>query len=342
MANATNRLNVFPVFFKVADKVAVVVGNGAEAMAKARLLGESNVRVRLISQDPSVELAAYVLQSGLEHVRSDFDPAMLAGAILVFAATGDADLDFEIVSAARSLNIPANAVDRPEICDFYTPAIVNRAPIAVAIGSEGTGPVLTQMIRSRVEAILPRSTGSLARLAALYRVAVDHLVPRGVSRRQFWQSFFGGDVARLVERGEMPAARRAATRLLKGARPEGARATIVPISVGEPDLLTLRAVRAMQEADAIVFFAGTDPALVAMGRRDAERFEVLLQASIPELAHVIAAHAQDGHHVAVLLDRTASCHAEIATELQSRQISTTILPGIADDGAVRIRPDIAA
>jgi siroheme synthase len=146
----------------------------------------------------------------------------------------------------------------------------------------------------------------------------------------------------LVEKDEMPAARRAATRLLKGVRPEEARATIVPVSAGEPDLLTLRAVRAMQEADAIVFLAGTDPALVAMGRRDAERVEVPLEASIPELALVAAARAQDGHHVSVLIDGTASDHLEIATELQARGISTSILPGIADVGEIPIRPNIAA
>lgn len=341
MANPTNRLNVFPIFFKVEGKLAVVVGDGAEAMAKSRLLGESNVRVRVVSQDPSPELAAHMQLSDAEHICARFEPAHLQGAILVFAATGNAEQDIEIIRAARSLNIPANAVDRPEICDFYTPAIVNRAPIAVAIGSEGTGPVLTQMIRSRIEAILPRSTGSLARLAALYRVAVDHLVPRGVARRRFWQSFFGGDVARLVEKGEMPAARRAATRLLKATRPESARATVVP-TVGEPDLLTLRAVRAMQEADAIAFLAGTDLAIVAMGRRDAERVEMPSHASVQELATAIAGHAEGGRHVAVLFDGSASRQEEFAAELRARGMNTTILPGIADDGAIRLRSNIAA
>jgi uroporphyrin-III C-methyltransferase/precorrin-2 dehydrogenase/sirohydrochlorin ferrochelatase len=342
MANENHKLNVFPVFFKVAGKRALVVGDGAEAMAKARLLGESNVAVRLVSEKPSPELAAFMERAGIEHVGAGFEPSQVAGSILVFAATGNADQDHEIVAAARSMNIPANAVDRPEICDFFTPAIVNRAPIAVAIGSEGTGPVLTQMIRSRIEAILPHSTGAVARLASLYRVAVDHLVPRGVTRRRFWQTFFGGEVARLVKRGEMPAARRAATRLLKGARPETAKVTIIPFRAGEPDLLTLRAVRAMQEADILVFLSDADRLVITMGRRDAERIELPAETLPSELAISIAALATDGRLVAALLDPDKARNESLASELSRLGVDTAIQPGIDAEGAVRNRSNIAA
>lgn len=342
MANENHKLNVFPVFFKVAGKRALVVGDGAEAMAKARLLGESNVAVKLISEKPSPELKAFAENAGIEHVIAGFDPSQVSGSILVFAATGNAGQDHEIVAVSRSMNIPANAVDRPELCDFFTPAIVNRAPIAVAIGSEGTGPVLTQMIRSRVEAILPHSTGAVARLASLYRVAVDHLVPRGVTRRRFWQTFFGGEVARLVELGEMPAARRAATRLLKGARPEVAKVTIIPFRAGEPDLLTLRAVRAMQEADTLAFLSDTDRLVITMGRRDAERVEFRAETPMSELAASIASLASDGRLVAALLNTDNGRNELLASELSRLGVDTAIQPGVDDEGAIGNRSNLAA
>ncbi len=135
-----DRLSVFPIFLKVEDRFAVVVGDGPEAVAKARLLRESRIAIRLVSREPNDELAALVIQADLEHVPAHFSPELIEGAALVFAATGDEAADSAVVEAARARNIPVNAVDRPCLCDFYTPALVNRAPIAVAIGSEGAGP----------------------------------------------------------------------------------------------------------------------------------------------------------------------------------------------------------
>ncbi len=125
-------------------------------------------------------------------MRAAFSPDQVEGATLVFAATGDADADRAIVDAARAERIPANAVDQPDYCDFFTPALVNRAPVAVAIGTEGAGPVLAQMIRAQIDQMLSPSLGTLAELATSYRKTVERLVPRGVSRRVFWRRFFSG------------------------------------------------------------------------------------------------------------------------------------------------------
>src|SRR6185312_1537261 len=113
-------------------------------------------------------------------VRRSYAVELIEDAALVFAATDDLDADRRIVADARALRIPVNAVDRPELCDFFTPALVNRAPVAVAIGTEGAGPVLAQMIRSRVDRMLSPQLGILASLAASYRDAVENLLPRGV------------------------------------------------------------------------------------------------------------------------------------------------------------------
>ncbi|MBR0555608.1 uroporphyrinogen-III C-methyltransferase [Ciceribacter sp. L1K23] len=276
MSATENRLGVFPAFFRVADEGVAVFGNGDEAFAKARLLGNTKARVIAYADAPEADYAAYLVDKHIEQVQVPFDPAQVEGKTLVFAATGDAALDRAIVTAARAAKIPANAVDQPDYCDFYTPALVNRAPIAVAIGSEGAGPVLAQMIRADVDRLLPKSLGKLAVLANSYRSAVDSLLPRGVVRRLFWRSFFKGDVADAVESGDVSTARRHATRLLKATRASGnvGRVFLVGAGPGAEDLLTLRAHRLLMEADVILFDALVPQAVVDMGRRDAERISV--------------------------------------------------------------------
>lgn len=276
MSVDSEKLSVFPAFFRVEGAKVAVFGDGDEAFAKARLISNTSARIIAFTADPEPDYAAFLKRKAIEVDNSSFSPDVLNGMSLVFAATGEGASDRLIVDAARAAKIPANAVDQPDYCDFYTPALVNRAPIAIAVGTEGVGPVLAQMIRAGIDRQLPRSLGKLGRLANSYRRAVDRLVPRGVARRLFWRSFFQGDVADAVESGDISAARRQATKLLKGAANasrEG-RVFLVGAGPGAEDLLTLRAHRLMMEADAIVFDALVPQAVVDMGRRDAERISV--------------------------------------------------------------------
>ncbi len=271
-----NKLGVFPAFFRIADEGVAVFGSGDEAFAKARLIANTHAVITAYAEEPVADYQAFLSQNHIRTVHASFEPGQLEGAKLVFAATGDAAQDRAIVTAARAQKIPANAVDQPDYCDFLTPALVNRAPIAVAIGTEGVGPVLAQMIRADIDRLLPLSLGSLGRLAQSYRAAVDKLLPRGVARRLYWRSFFKGGVADAVEAGDLSHARREATRLLKGARdaPLEGRVFLVGAGPGAEDLLTLRAQRVLMEADVIVFDALVPQAIVDMGRRDAERISV--------------------------------------------------------------------
>ena len=192
---AADRLSVFPAFHKVSGRPVLVVGDGAEAVAKVRLLLETEAAIRLVAVAPSAELAALVAAHAIEHRPNAFRPDDLDDAVLVFAASGERDRDAAIVEAARERNIPANAVDSPDLCDFYTPAIVNRAPVAVAITSTGAGPVLAQKIRARIEALLPPRLGLLARLGDSFRSAAEQVLPKGQTRRRFWSAFFEGRIA---------------------------------------------------------------------------------------------------------------------------------------------------
>jgi uroporphyrin-III C-methyltransferase/precorrin-2 dehydrogenase/sirohydrochlorin ferrochelatase len=276
MAENDSQLSVFPAFFKVENAVAAVFGDGAEAYAKARLLKNTKARIVAYTTAPEADYAAFLAQHDIAQIAGPFAADQVDGAKLVFAATGDAALDRDIVAAARDARIPANAVDQPDYCDFYTPALVNRAPIAVAIGTEGVGPVLAQMIRADIDRLLPRSLGKLGRLANAYRGAVDRLVPRGAPRRLFWRDFFKGKVADAVEAGDLSHARRQATRLLRdtaASKVEG-RVFLVGAGPGAEDLLTLRAHRLMMECDVIVYDALVPREVVDMGRRDADRIPV--------------------------------------------------------------------
>jgi uroporphyrin-III C-methyltransferase/precorrin-2 dehydrogenase/sirohydrochlorin ferrochelatase len=268
------KLNAFPVFMKVEGEVVVIVGDGEEALAKARLLGQSSAALRIVAPDASQDLLDWISANHAAHISHAYARAHLAGATLVFAASGDEELDRRVVEDARALGISVNAVDRPELCDFFTPALVNRAPVAIAIGTEGAGPVLAQMIRARIDRMLSPSLGTLASLAVGFRDAAERLLPKGLPRRRFWREFFVGAPARAVAGGDVSRAHAAASAMLGNPERNFGHVALVGAGPGAEDLLTLRAQRLLMEADVILHDALVPEAVVAMGRRDAERIAV--------------------------------------------------------------------
>jgi len=270
----STKLNAFPVFVRVEGKIVVIVGGGHEALAKARLVGQSSALIKVVAPQFVSELSAWIAESGAMHLRAEYHPAFLTDAVMVFAATGNEALDRRVSEDARKRGIPVNAVDRPELCDFYTPAIVNRAPVCVAIGTEGAAPVLAQTIRTRIDQLLSPSLGALASLAGSLRDAAERLLPKGRLRRQFWNDFFGGAPARAMEVGHADEALQAAAELLQRRRARDGYVALVGAGPGAEDLITLRAQRHLMEADVIVHDALVLDAVIAMGRRDAERLAV--------------------------------------------------------------------
>lgn len=274
MTNARRKLGVFPAFHKVEGRRVVVVGGGAEAAGKVRLLAETNAEIvvyaETLDKETGVDLvAAHADWRGVWPSAAD-----LSGAALVFAATGDEERDREIRSLAHEAGVPVNIVDRPELCDFYTPSIVNRAPLAVAVGSEGVAPVLSRHVRARIEALLAPSFGDLAALADRLRERVSRALPSGIARRRFWARFFAGPIAEKVFAGEIGAAEGEAVRMLEIGPNLAGHVSLVGAGPGAEDLLTLRAQRALQEADVIVYDRLVPDAILAQGRRDARRIYV--------------------------------------------------------------------
>jgi uroporphyrin-III C-methyltransferase/precorrin-2 dehydrogenase/sirohydrochlorin ferrochelatase len=336
MSDRDDQLSVFPAFFRVEGKSVAVIGNGEEALAKVRLLMNTRARITLIADKPEAGLMALVIQRDIRHVARAFSADLIDGMVLVFAATGKHDVDAGIVAAARALKIPANAVDQPDQCDFLTPAIVNRAPVAVAIGTEGTGPVLAQMIRCQVDQLLSPSLGPLARLATAYREAVDRVLPKGVARRVFWRRFFSGEVAHAMSLGRAAEANRAASGLLNGMDTVRGHVWLVGAGPGAEDLLTLRAQRVMMEADVIVYDALVPQAIVDMGRRDAERIPVgkrkgCHSKSQDEINDLLVELGHDAKRVVRLKSGDPLVYGRAAEEmaaLRTAGISYEIVPGI--------------
>lgn len=336
MPSWTEQLSVFPAFMRVEGRMAAVFGNGDEAFAKTRLLLNTRARIVAFADDPAADYAAFLASNDIETIRQPFAAGQMDGAVLVFAATGDASLDRHIAAAARLAKIPVNAVDQPDECDFYTPAIVNRAPLAVAIGTEGAGPVLAQMIRAQVDQLLAPSLGRLAQMAISYRKAVEHSIPKGVARRIFWRRFFSGNVADAVGAGDVARAQRVADEMLATSGRAAGHVWLVGAGPGAEDLLTLRAQRAMMEADVLVYDALVPQAIVDMGRRDAERLSVgkrkgCHSKSQAEINDLLVQLGRDGKRVVRLKSGDPLVYGRAGEEmaaLRAASISYEIVPGI--------------
>ncbi|CAN5135819.1 siroheme synthase CysG [soil metagenome] len=201
----------------------------------------------------------------------------LAGAAAIFIATGDLDQDTEAQQAARIAGVPVNVADRPALCDFILPAIVDRGDVVVAISTGGASPTLATVLRGRIEALLPERFGALADLAKTFRAQANTLIPGQSARRAFWRRLIEGPAGRLALAGNEADARRASLGELDAARrgqqPIGI-AHIVGAGPGDPDLLTLKAAQLLQEADAILHDALVPDAILKRARRDAELVSV--------------------------------------------------------------------
>jgi uroporphyrin-III C-methyltransferase/precorrin-2 dehydrogenase/sirohydrochlorin ferrochelatase len=243
-----------PLFFDLAGRKVVVVGEGPMADRRAETVRSAGADVRrLVPEAAKAE---------------DF-----RGAAAAFVATGEAAKDADAQRLAKAAGVPVNVADRPQLCDFILPAIVDRDDVVVAISTGGTSPTLATVLRGRIEAALPERVGNIARLAGAFRAQVNALIAEPARRRAFFRRLVEGPAARLALSGNEAGARRAALGELDSARrhlaPAGI-AHIVGAGPGDPDLLTLRAAQLLQEADAILHDDLVPPAVLARARRDAE------------------------------------------------------------------------
>jgi uroporphyrin-III C-methyltransferase/precorrin-2 dehydrogenase/sirohydrochlorin ferrochelatase len=267
-------MEFLPIFLNIKDQRGVVVGGGEVAARKAGLLLKAGAKVTVQAPALSETLADMVRDGQVQHRAERFEASVLDGAALVIAATDDEAINRAVHAAAVARRLPVNVVDHPELCTFVLPAIVDRSPVVVAVSSGGASPVLARLIRARLETLIPASFGRLAALAAAYRDKVKQRVKSPARRRRFWEAVLQGDIAEMVFAGQDAAASKALAQRLEGeasdAKPVG-EVYLIGGGPGDPDLLTFRALRLMQQADVVVYDRLVSPAVLELVRREALR-----------------------------------------------------------------------
>lgn len=276
------KMDYFPIFLNIRDQACLVVGGGDVAARKASLLAKAGAKITVVSPELGPELAEELAKGQIRYVCDVFRPPHLDDAVLVIAATDHLDVNQQVATAARQRKLPVNVVDQPELCSFIMPAIIDRSPVVMAISTGGGVPVLARLIRGKLEAMIPSTYGDLAQLATDFRDRVKAKFTDIQSRRIFWEDILQGPIAESVFAGQIEPARAALGKAL-----EAADAT--PLTKGEvylvgggpgnPDLLTFRALRLMQQADVVCYDALVAPAIVDLCRRDADRIYVGKQSS---------------------------------------------------------------
>lgn len=266
-------MRIFLASIPMDDARVVIVGDGEAALAKLRLFGKTPADLIWFAPD-GAPTGPGALQGGPEAIVRIPTAEDLRGARLVFVAVDEADLAIELAALARAAGAQVNVVDRPALSDFHTPALIDRDEVVIGVATGGSAPILARDVRSRIEAVLPAGLTQVAKLARDLRDTVIASVPDFMARRRFWEKAFRGPAADLAAAGRTAEARREMLRLLNVAAPEQGVVHIVGAGPGDPELLTLKALRVLQDADVIIHDRLVPDAILDRARRDAHRLYV--------------------------------------------------------------------
>ncbi|WP_445503402.1 siroheme synthase CysG [Microvirga sp. G4-2] len=341
-----NSLPKLPIFYDLTGKRILVIG-GSEGVAwKAELLAASGGIVRIVAVDPSPELSALIASAPdqFDLVQRHWQPDDLDGVSLAVADIEKPDEAERFVEVARSRGVLVNVIDQPAFCDFQFGSIVNRSPVTVAISTDGAAPILAQAIRRRIEAALPLSLGAWAQAAKEFRENLKAIVPAKAGRRRFWEKFVDtaftakGDEVQRSSRLERLALE---TRDEQVTRPEVGEVVIVGAGPGDPELVTLKAMRELQAADVIVYDRLVTPGVLELARREARRIHVGKEghgASCrqDDINALIVDLALAGHRVVRLKGGDPSIFARTGEEVEACQdagVPVRIIPGVTTASA---------
>lgn len=263
-----------PIALRLDDARALVIGGGQVAANKLRLLLGRCPDIAVLGRIEDPEIAQAIASGRVAHLGDSIAvealPALLPEMRLVFAATDDFALNRAIAATARELRVAICVVDDPEPSTFITPAIIDRTPVQIAISTNGAAPVLARRLRTQIEALLPEGLSRLSRFMQAQRGWIKQTQPDTLIRRRAWENFVDGPGAEQALRGEDAAARRSLEEALDGVPRQG-EVWLVGAGPGDPDLLTLAALRLMSNADSVLYDQLIPPAIMDRVRRDAER-----------------------------------------------------------------------
>ena len=335
-------MNYFPLFFDLQCQKVLVVGAGAVALRKVQLLERAQAAITVVAPHASPELVRRAAAGALELRLREFASADLDGARLVIVATSRRAVNRWVASLAEARGIPVNVVDDRKASRVIVPAIIDRDPVIIAVSSAGTSPVLARRLRERIEAMIPPRIGLWAAWLAGLRAAVRRRIPSVDARRRYFEMLVDGPAQRRFVDGDEGGARRIAQRLMGSfstaarGRPAG-QVTLVGAGPGDPELLTLKALRALQDADVILHDRLIPAAVLDYARRDAERICVgkaaggsgTSQAAINDL---LIGHARRGRRVVRLKGGDPFIFGRGGEELEALAqagIAFSVIPGIS-------------
>jgi len=263
-------MQYLPIHFDTRGKTILIVGGGPAAEAKLRTLLKTEAVLQVVSEDISPEITRWVELGKLVHIERPFEPADLDHKSLVYAATEDDSYNGKVADLAAARQIPANAADYKEACRFITPALVDRAPVTVSIGTEGASPALARALKADLETRLPPETGRFALKTKALRAKVKALMPDLADRQRFWAKILGGkDLTAQLRISEAELETQVQAQL-NGQDEIAGKVILVGAGPGDPDMLTTAARRALHAADVIVYDRLVSDSVMELGRREAE------------------------------------------------------------------------
>jgi len=269
-------MNFLPIFLNVRTKTCLVVGGGATATRKVELLLRANAKVTIVAPQLTLPLTKFVADSRITHRAANFAPSDLQGCHLIIAATNDKAVNKQISELAQAQGTPVNVVDQPQLCSFIMPSIVDRSPVQIAVSTGGASPVLARLLRARLETMIPATIGTLADFVASFRDKVKQRLSFD-ERRRFWEMVLQGPIAEMLLSGHTQTATQALENLIdnpaSGPQKFG-EVYLVGGGPGDPDLLTFRALRLMQQADVVLYDRLVSLSVLDLVRREAERIYV--------------------------------------------------------------------
>jgi uroporphyrin-III C-methyltransferase/precorrin-2 dehydrogenase/sirohydrochlorin ferrochelatase len=271
-------MDYLPIFVDLRERLVVVVGGGVVAARKVEQVLKAHARVRVVAPQLCADLAAFRDLGRIEYRPVPYSPAQLEGALLAIAATDEPEVNAAMARDAGERGILANIVDDGAGSAFIFPAVIDRSPLVVAVGTSGSSPTLARRVRAQIEALLPERLGDLARYAARWRETVASALPELPARLRFWDGFFEGRIATQLLTGDSTGADASMQEAIDAARaaataPRG-EVYLIGVGPGDPDLLTLRAQQLLQQADVLLHDRLVPDVILGRARRDALRINV--------------------------------------------------------------------
>lgn len=269
-------MDYFPVFLDLKKRRCLLVGGGEVATRKGRMLAKAGAVLRIVAPEISAELRELVNTSGGELLQREYRTSDLQDCVLAIAATDIESLNEKISADAQALQLPVNVVDTPALCTYITPAIIDRSPLVIAVSSGGEAPVLARLVRAKLETLIPTGYGKLAQIASQWRERIKARFSDGDSRRKFWEKILQGPAAELMMNGQEEAANSFIRNELASDQSQLTQGEVYLVGggPGDPELLTLRALRLMQQADVVLYDRLVSDGVMELVRRDAERIYV--------------------------------------------------------------------